>query len=189
MEAVRTELPSQDEDLIHCYLKTGSRDALDELASRHIARIRGFVHSMVLDDVLTDDLTQEAFLRAFGSLSSFRGRAQFSTWLYRIAMNTVRSYLENQGRSPVVFRSDVPEPPADQWTPEAAAVRSELEGDIQSALSALSPKLRAAIVLTCLQGKSAREAARIEGCSVATMYWRVHAARKQLKQRLARHLI
>ncbi len=143
---------------------------------------------MVLDDVVAEDLTQETFLRAFRGLPSFEGKAQFSTWLYRIAMNAVHSYLKQQGRSPVVFQADVPEPVASPKLSSRAAEDGELQQEIQAALSGLSAKLRAAIVLTCLQGKSPSEAAEIEDCSVATMYWRVHTARNQLKKYLARHL-
>jgi len=166
----------------------GCEGSLDELVSRHITKVRAIVFPMVLDDAVADDLTQEAFLRAVRGLSSFDGRSRFTTWLYRVAMNVVYSHLDRCGRSPVVFRAEVPETSTGESRPERAAVQNELEQDIEAALAALSPKLRAAIVLTCLEGKSASEAADIERCSTATMYGRVHEARKQLRERLARHL-
>jgi RNA polymerase sigma-70 factor (ECF subfamily) len=143
---------------------------------------------MILDHAATDDLTQEVFFKAIRSLSSFEGRATFSTWLCRIAMNTSNSYLARRSRSPVVFQAEVPELEAGKSAAEQVAVQCELKQEIETALASLSPKLRAAIVLTCLQGKSAREAAGIEGCSTATMYWRIHEARKNLKHCLARRL-
>lgn len=181
-------LASRDEELIHSYRTDGSRAALEELVSRHIGKIRGLIYPMILDHAATDDLTQDVFLKAIRSLESFQGRAAFSTWLCRIAMNTMNSYLARRSRSPVVFQADVPEPVAGASVAEQVAVQCELNQEIKTALESLSPKLRAAIVLTCLQGKSAGEAARIEGCSSATMYWRVHEARKNLKHLLARHL-
>jgi RNA polymerase sigma-70 factor (ECF subfamily) len=63
-------------------------------------------------------------------------------------------------------------------------MEAELDGQIRAALSELSPKLRAAIVLASVEGFGAREAARIEGCTTATMYWRIHQARKELRHRL-----
>jgi RNA polymerase sigma-70 factor (ECF subfamily) len=59
---------------------------------------------------------------------------------------------------------------------------------VEAALGELSPKLRGAIVLTSLQNLEAKEAARIEGCTTATMYWRIHEARRQLKKRLKKYL-
>lgn len=73
-------------------------------------------------------------------------------------------------------------------TPDSEATGSELVSQVESAIAALSPKLRAAIVLTALQGLSAREASAIENCGEATMHWRVHEARKQLKHRLREYL-
>ena len=64
----------------------------------------------------------------------------------------------------------------------------ELDSEIESALASLSPKLRAAIVLTSVQGLDVKEAARIEGCTTATLYWRIHQARRQLRSRLERWL-
>ena len=181
-------MTSRDEELIYRYRSTGCKGSLDELVSLHVAKVRAIVFPMVLDDAAADDLTQDVLLRVFRSLSSFDGRSQFTTWLYRIAMNVAYSYLRRSGRSPVVFRAEVPETSVAQSSPEQTAVQNEMEQDIEMALAALSPKLRAAIVLTCLNGKSASEAADIERCSTATMYGRVHEARKQLEQRLARHL-
>jgi RNA polymerase sigma-70 factor (ECF subfamily) len=143
---------------------------------------------MVLDDAVADDLTQETFLRVFRGLSSFGGRSQFATWLHRIAMNVVYSHFDRCGRSPVMFRAEVPDTSVEESRPECTAVQNELELDIEAALATLSPRLRAAIVLTCLEGKSSSEAADIEGCSTAAMYGRVHEARKRLTERLARHL-
>jgi RNA polymerase sigma-70 factor (ECF subfamily) len=72
--------------------------------------------------------------------------------------------------------------------PERALLGAELRGEVTAALAALSPKLRAAIVLTGLQQRSVAEAAKIEGCLTATMYWRVHEARRLLRRRLEGYL-
>ncbi len=181
-------MASRDEHLIECYSTSGSREALEELVNRHVGLVRGLIYPMILDHSTTDDLTQEVFLKAIRSLKMFEGRAAFSTWLGQIAMNTLNSHLARHGRSPVVFRAELPEPVAGAMAAAQATEHDELNQEIEAALQALSPKLRAAIVLTCLQDKTPREAARIEHCSTATMYWRVHEARKHLKRRLARYL-
>ncbi len=73
-------------------------------------------------------------------------------------------------------------------TSEQLAMAGELNDAITTAVVSLTPTLRAAVVLTMLQGLGVREAANIEGCTAATMYWRVHKARKILKKQLERHL-
>jgi RNA polymerase sigma factor (sigma-70 family) len=72
--------------------------------------------------------------------------------------------------------------------PDSQLLSAELSADIEQALGELSPTLRAAMVLTSLQGLSPTEAAEVEECSTSTMYWRIHEARKQLRQRLKEHL-
>ncbi|MBM79906.1 MAG: hypothetical protein CMJ78_04850, partial [Planctomycetaceae bacterium] len=136
---------------------------------------------------VTDDLTQDTLLKAIRSLDRFEGRSEFSTWLCRIAMNTVHSHLSRHRCSPVAFQADVPEARA-KATVDESLLESELQNDIDNAISQLTPKLRAAVVLTSLQGQSPEQAAEVENCSTATMYWRIHEARKQLKKYLARHL-
>ncbi|MCE9551847.1 MAG: sigma-70 family RNA polymerase sigma factor [Planctomycetes bacterium] len=178
-----------DEGLVDEFKRTGSRQALDELTDRHVAKVRAMVSEMVLDRSLVDDLTQEVFLRAYRGLAGFQGRAQFSTWLYRVTMNTVHGYLDRVRRSPVAFHAELPETPAaSDQQPAQLAVQTELSSRIEAAVASLSPPLRAAIVLTTLQGMGASEAAKIEGCNLATMYWRIHAARKALKRHLAEYM-
>ncbi len=181
-------MASRDEELVTCYLTRGSREALEELVSRNIGRVRGLIYSMVIDHATADDLTQEVFFKAIRSLIDFDRRAEFSTWLYRIAMTTTHTHLGRRSKSPVVFQSELPESESGGATPDQAVLHFELKHEIESALTSLSPKLRAAIVLTSIQGKSSAQAAQIEGCSTATMYGRVHEARKQLKKLLAEHL-
>ena len=92
-----------DEELVASYRDCGQREALAELTERHLGKVRAMIYPMVLDRASTDDLTQEVFLRAFRGLAGFNGRVQFSTWLYRVAMNTVHSFLDRRRRSPVAY--------------------------------------------------------------------------------------
>jgi RNA polymerase sigma-70 factor, ECF subfamily len=178
-------LAVDDLQLIALYRESGCRQSLDELMRRNLGPVRNIIYPMVLDEEAADDLTQEVFLKAFRGLAAFDGKAAFSTWLYRIAMNTTYTFLARRKRSPVHFRSDPPDSvDARLDPPEQAAMQSELDGQIARAMESLSPKLRAAIVLTTLQGVNPAEAAKIEGCSTATMYWRIHEARKQLDRQL-----
>jgi RNA polymerase sigma-70 factor (ECF subfamily) len=179
-------LAAEDSELIDAYLATGCRDSLNELAGRYLVRMRNVVYQMVLDDETADDLTQEVMLRALRGLASFNGRAAFSTWIYRIAMNTVYTFLDRRRQSPLRFPGELPEPIDDAAdSPDRAAMQAELDGRIAQALNNLSPKLRAAIVLTTLHDWTPAQAAEIEGCSTGTMYWRIHEAREQLQGQLA----
>jgi RNA polymerase sigma-70 factor (ECF subfamily) len=179
---------NEDEELIAAYRNSLSNEVLDELVRRYVGRVRALMYQMVLDDGAADDLTQEVFLRVVRHLSAFDGRAKFSTWLYRIAMNTCHSYLEREGRSRVEFRDELPERLGTAIGPVQIVLDAELQREIEAALAGLSPGLRAAIVLTGIQGLDPKEAARVEGCSIATMYWRIHQARKRLADRLQGYL-
>ena len=95
-------MTESDEQLVAAWRQSGDRGPLETLAARHVATVRRMVHSMTIDDTLTDDLVQEVFLKAFRRLGSFEGRARFTTWLYRIAMNTVHDAVARRLRAPPV---------------------------------------------------------------------------------------
>ncbi len=143
---------------------------------------------MVLDHAAADDVTQEVFLQAFRRLDSYREEAQFSTWLYRLAINATYTFLRRQRGSPLEYMPDPPEAAGTKYGAAQAVLQAELDAQITSALASLSPKLRAVIVLTTIHQASIPEVAAMEGCSQATVYWRLHKARRLLKRRLRRYL-
>ena len=180
---------SNDETLVAAFGESGQSETLNDLISCHVGKVRAMVYQMVLNEADADDLTQTVFVRAIRGISSFRGESQFSTWLYQIAMNTVRGFLRGRKSMPQASEDDL----ADRvdgraFAPEQFAMAKELDGEVTAAMHGLPTKLRAAIVLTSLKGLDARDAADIEGCSTATMYWRIHKARKMLEKRLAKYL-
>jgi RNA polymerase sigma-70 factor (ECF subfamily) len=177
-----------DEQLVDSFQRSGDAGAAEELLRRHLPRVRGVVLPMVLDDSTADDLTQEAFLRAFRGLKGFRRKATFATWLYRLTVNVVYDHFKSKGNTAVEYHPRVPDQETSLPTPDAAALHIELDTEIESALAELPPKLRGAIVLTCFEQVGVKEAARIEGCTTGTMYWRIHEARKRLRNRLAKYL-
>ncbi|MFO0948136.1 MAG: RNA polymerase sigma factor [Planctomycetota bacterium] len=182
-------MAKSDEKLILRFRRTGDSKCLDELIHRHTDKIRRVIYSMVLNDDDADELTQESFLRAFKGLKGFGGRAEFSTWLYRIALNTTYSFLERRGRT-------IPENAEGFGTvaaprelePEEGASFLELEDWVDRALKRLSPPLRTAIVLHVLHGMKVNEIADVAGCKPQTVYWRVHEARRLLNVFLERFL-
>ena len=178
----RIRLSTTDEQLIARYQASRSTADLDELFERHLGRVRNLAYRIVLCNAAADDITQEVFVKVIRSANTFRGEAGFSTWLYRIAVNTSKEHLRKQSRVKKLHE-DLPatsDHPSAQ--PDQAAIHGETVAEVESALAQLSPKLRAAIVLTAIEQLSPKEAATIERCATATMHWRIHQARKQLKQ-------
>lgn len=178
-----------DWTLIQDFRETGDLDRLAELVERHIDTIRAVVYPMVLNHADKDDIVQEAFVRAFKGLDGFDGRSAFSTWLHRIALNTARSHLRACSRSAVCATGEVPTLPAKTADePRTGLEGRELKQQIESAVNELSDKLRGAVVLLVIEQRSVGEAAAVEGCSTATMYWRLHQARRKLKNKLGDYL-
>ena len=181
-----------DEALVN-EARNGSPAAFSELAKRHRQKVFRLIFGMSGNAADADDLAQEAFLAAYRSLARFRGRSGFSTWLYRIAVNTTLNFLKKRGRekSRVEFSEDLPvgagpgRPPGD---PEARSLRTELEARVREAVDALPPRLRAAFVLVTDRGMSHAEAGRVLGCSENTVSWRMHKARRALRSRLEPYL-
>lgn len=176
-----------DEQLVTRYQTSGCAESLNELLRRHLRSVRSLVFPMVLNHARADDLTQEIFLRAIRGLKSFRAEATFSTWLFRITWNVLQD--EHSPRESVLDHAESFDAlMSSSDGPDRVALLRELDQQIEAGLAGLTPKLRAAIVLTSLQQLSAEEAAELENCSTATMYWRIHEARRLLEQRLADYL-
>lgn len=174
-----------DEQLLQKYTESGELRYFDALVRRHVGKVRAMIYPMVLNDADADELTQDVFLRVVGSIHGFQGRAAFSTWLYRITMNTTHNFLKRRTRNPVEHWQKPPDPPGESSSsPTETIMAMESDARVTKALESLSPTLRAAMVLTAIHGFSLKEAAEAEHCLMATMYWRVHQARKLLRERL-----
>jgi RNA polymerase sigma-70 factor (ECF subfamily) len=185
--ATMTRPSPTDEQLIADFRNGGPAALLNELVRRHLDRVLSLIRQMGVGQSDADDVAQEVFIRAFKGLAGFHGRARFSTWLTAIALNAARTHLTRRTKAEGRERQD--ESPGDRLAASDDAILCrELDAEIAAALGELSPPLRAALVLTTLQGIGIAEAARIEGCSMATIYWRVHEARKILKAKLRRYL-
>ena len=174
-----------DLQLVLRFNRTGELRVLEELLVRHMSRLRQIIYPIVLNHSDADDLTQEACLRAARALPDFRGESGFSTWITRIGINTALAFLRSRKRLPPV---DGGESLADLCSPldnpRDAAATAENDARVEAALAELPPELRAAITLTVLQGLTPAQAAEACGCLTATLYWRVHQARKLLKRSL-----
>jgi len=143
------------------------------------------------DDV--EDVVQELFVRAWKGLPRFRGEAQFSTWLYRIAVNTAIKYRSRNKNATVSLSAEdlsggmeslqapADAPPSQGGDPFRAAQRKEREEVIRRAVLTLPEKQRTVVVLHYFEGHSCEEISKIVGCSLGTVWSRLHYACKRLK--------
>lgn len=162
--------------------REGQAEAFAALVRQHQRMIHSLTYRMTGSMTDAEDLAQEAFVRAWQHLDSFHGEAKFSTWLCRIAMNGCLNWRRREGR-----RHEVHQTWADNTLNEVAPCHSGtpdtgLNQHVQAALDRLPAKQRAAITLTVYQELSHAEAARVLGCTEATVSWRVFAARTKLKR-------
>lgn len=172
-----------DEELVAQLQQSGQPELFDLLVQRYMGKTRSLIFGIVLNHNDADDLVQDVFIRAYRGISKFNLKAKFSTWLYRIATNTSLTFLKK--RRPVIPVETTHIERQEDHRPHRHLLESrESLQQIGAALKDLSPTLRAAIVLTAIEGHDIAEAAKIEGCAQATMYWRIHKARKILKSSL-----
>jgi RNA polymerase sigma-70 factor (ECF subfamily) len=160
----------------------GDPAAFEELARQHQRMVHALTYRMTGSLADAEDLAQEAFLRAYEQIGSFRGTARFSTWLYRIAVNTCLNWRQSDTRRHQLYARA-----AEEWSTRMAGDErpvGDQASEAQAALLKLPAKQRAAIVLTIYDGLNHAEAAEVLGCSETTVSWRVFAAKRKLKRLL-----
>jgi RNA polymerase sigma factor (sigma-70 family) len=171
-----------DADLIARALLYEDQNAFGELVRRYQSPVRGFLVKMTGGDAhQADDLAQEAFVKAWKKLGSFRSEGKFSTWLFGIAHNEWR--MKVRGRKELALEDLVENPPADAEQPDSAAT-SHLRLDLAEAMKKLTPAERAAIVLCCQNGLSHDEAARALDCPLGTVKTNVLRGKEKLRHLL-----
>jgi RNA polymerase sigma-70 factor (ECF subfamily) len=153
----------------------GDFEAYEALVSNYQRMIHSLTYRMTGSIADAEDLAQEIFIQAYWRLNTFRGEAKFSSWLYRIGINTCLNWRKREQR-----REQLQEEWARQDCP-CEAVDDKAER-VQAALMRLPAKQRAAIILTTYDEMSHAETARVLGCSETTVSWRLFAARKSLKK-------
>ena len=169
-----------DADLVARVLLEDDHHAFSELVRRHQSAVRGLLRQLTrTDPALADDLAQDAFLKAFRNIRSFRGEAKFSTWLYRIAYNCFR---EHARRRKELVGIDETKLEAEQ---DPQTVDPALRQDLTQALRLLPLHERSAILLCCQNGLSHDEAARVLDIPLGTVKTNVLRGREKLKKMLA----
>jgi len=169
-----------DTDLIARVLLSGDQNAFAELVRRHQSPVRAFLTRMTRGDAhLADDLAQETFLKVWQKLHTYRGSAKFSTWLFGIAFNELRSAARK--------RSELLSADLEETAKEKPAIDTNqgLRLDLAAALERLQANERAAILLCCQNGLSHEEAAQILDSPVGTVKTHILRGKEKLKRLLS----
>ena len=168
--------------------KEGDSYAFEQLITSYQHRVVATAWRMLGNQEDARDAAQEVFLRVYRHLKKFRSGEDFSAWLYRITINVCRDAHRRRGPQDrfASFESELelgnlPEG-ANANDVEAAAILSQEQAIIASALDTLSPKEREAIVLRDLEGLATEEVARILGSSATTVRSQICSARAKIKQ-------
>ena len=180
-----------DQELVR-RVQAGDQTAFNLLVLKYQHRVLKLVGRFVNDAAEAEDVAQEAFIKAYRALASFRGDSAFYTWLYRIAINTAKNALVSQRRRPVDFNLDLQDP--DQYerqarlkeadTPEGVLLTEEIRAVVEEAMEQLPEDLRTAIVLRELEGLSYEEIAEAMDCPVGTVRSRIFRAREAIDKKL-----
>lgn len=172
---------SSDQDLIDRYL-AGDTRAFDELMDQHEDRVFAICLRTIGDRELALDAVQETFITVFRKVGQFEGKSAFSTWIYRVAVNTCYDVLRKAKRHKTDELPDGQDPV--DPSSDDALTSIELRPDITAALERLPEEFRPAIVLSDLEGLPLREVADIIGVPVGTVKSRVFRGRKLLAEAL-----
>jgi len=182
---------SVDQKLV-ARVQKGDKAAFDLLVRKYQHKIAKLVSRFVRDRSEVEDVTQEAFIKAYRALGGFRGESAFYTWLYRIAVNTAKNYLESLGRrapgSNVELdgaeQSEAAEGLREQATPERYLLTEEIAATVRRALENLPEDLRTAITLREIEGLSYEEIAEVMDCPIGTVRSRIFRAREAIDKEL-----
>src|SRR6184192_3534991 len=170
----------------------GDKRAFELLVLKYQRKLARLLSRLVRDAGEVEDVTQEAFIKAYRALPSFRGVSAFYTWLYRIAINTAKNAVVSRDRSPIEYELDRSNEESydmqsrmkDAETPEGLVLTDEIRSTVNAAIDALPEDLRTAIVLRELEGLSYEEIAAAMACPVGTLRSRIFRAREAIDRRL-----
>ena len=180
-----------DEELV-ARVQQGDKKAFDLLVLKYQHRIIQLVNRYVKDHSEAQDVAQEAFVKAYRALGSFRGEAAFYTWLYRIAINTAKNYLVARARRNSDYEVDIQDAEVTDSipqlqgveTPERLLISEEIVETIRTAIDKLPEDMRIAIMLREFEGMSYEEIAATMDCPVGTVRSRLFRAREAIDNKL-----
>jgi RNA polymerase sigma-70 factor (ECF subfamily) len=172
--------------------QAGDQEAFEELVRRHADRLYAVVLRFVADAEEAEEVTQEAFLRAWRGIDGFQGRSQFFTWLYRIGINEAKRRAERRPPAGTVGSlEDSPIDDAPDWgqSPGLRAEQDDLRRVLEDAVRALPIEYRAPLILRDIEGLSTAEAAEVMELGEAAFKSRLHRARLAVRRAIDQHFL
>ena len=174
-------------------VQAGDKQAFDLLVIKYQRKIMRLVSRMIRDPAEIEDVAQEAFIKAYRALPQFRGESAFYTWLYRIAINTARSWLalnKHVPSAPSAFENEEGETfnesdaLTDGSNPESEMASRQIADTVNKAINSLPEELRHAIVMREIDGMSYEDIAESMGCPIGTVRSRIFRAREVIAKQL-----
>lgn len=171
--------------------QAGDKKAFELLVSKYQRRLSRLVARFVKEPDEVADVVQETLIKAYRSLGNFRGESAFYSWIYRIAVNTAKNYLNQNSLNYAITATDkdgeevdLTEKIADWHTPEAEMINREIMDTINQAIEQLPEELRQAIVLREIDGLSYDEIAQVMNSPAGTVRSRISRARDAIAEQL-----
>ena len=180
-----------DADLVK-RVQAGDTGAFDLLVQKYQHKVINLLGRFVSDHAECQDIAQDAFIKAFRAIDSFRGDSQFYTWLYRIAANTAKNHLASRARKSPNYAVDVEDAEhfegesglKEYANPENLLLTDEIRARIFHAIENLPEDLKSAITLREIDGLSYEEIAEVMDCPIGTVRSRIFRARDVIDKEL-----
>jgi len=163
----------------------GRSQGFDALVKKYQNNILNIVYSLIGQDRESEDIAQEVFLKVYHNLKSFRKQSQFSTWLYRITVNTTYDFLRRR-KNLVSDDAALEAGSIVRGIPQEALLTKERDIMVRKALKSVPIKYRTTLVLKDVEGLSYAEISKVLSCSIGTVESRIYRARQFLKAELLR---
>ena len=178
-----------DRDLLDRAKNDGDAEAFGQLVRRHQPRIHRLAVHMLRDRAEAEDVAQETFIRAYQALARFDGRSEPYTWFYRITINLSLNRIRSRKTARTTHDTDDPrldgvlvDRRPDSSDPAGSAQRRQVYEALTRGIDQLSDTLRTTLILVCIDGRSHEDVAQILGAPEGTIAWRIHEARRKLKE-------
>jgi RNA polymerase sigma-70 factor (ECF subfamily) len=171
----------------------GDKQAFELLVTKYRRKLARLLSRLIRNPTEVEDVSQEAFIKAYRALPSFRGDSAFYTWLYRIGINTAKNYLVSQGRrTPTTTDFNAEEAETfedaeqlrDNNTPENELMSKQVAAAVNKAVDGLPDELRTALTLREVEGMSYEDIAAMMNCPIGTVRSRIFRAREAVAERL-----
>jgi len=168
--------------------KEGNQEAFAALVKKYKTKVFNLAFSLTHNKETADDMAQETFIKAYFSLSAFKSKSEFGTWLYRITVNNVRDFMRKEYRiKKVSFREEIKDPfvqEDEMRIKERKIIEEKRRKVVHKAIQTLPEKQQIILSLREIQGFSYEEISKILNISPGTVDSRIHRARKKLRKKL-----